>query len=107
MKLSVVKKIADGRIYSALQAKEKGLVDEIGTYADCVQAMKTDYSLGADCTVLDFISADETSFRNILGVMSENIGNVKSGTTLTAAQIQELIALNNRLEISYIAEELN
>lgn len=107
MKLSKVKKLADGRIYSALQAKENGLVDEIGTFEECVQAMKTDYSLGADCTVLDFISADDTSLRSILGVMSENIGDLSSGSALTAGQIQELVALNNKLEISYMAEGFN
>ncbi len=107
MKLEKVKKLADGRIYSALQAKENGLVDEIGTFDECVQAMKTDYSLGADCTVLDFISAEDKSLKSILGVMSENIGDLNSGAALTAPQIQELVALNNKLEINYMAEGFN
>jgi protease-4 len=33
-----VRRLADGRIYSALQAKELDLLDEIGSYEDCVAA---------------------------------------------------------------------
>ncbi len=35
-----VRKIADGRIYDGLQAKKLHLVDEIGSFDDCLQAMK-------------------------------------------------------------------
>ena len=37
-----VKKLADGRIYSAKQAKEKGLIDEIGLYEDIREDMRTE-----------------------------------------------------------------
>ena len=37
-----VKKLADGRIYSAKQAKEKGLIDEIGLYEDMQEDMRTE-----------------------------------------------------------------
>lgn len=40
-----VKKLADGRIYSAKQAKENGLVDEIGSLEDLKEAMETDNSI--------------------------------------------------------------
>ena len=35
-----VKKLADGRIYSAKQAKENGLIDEIGLYDDMQDDMR-------------------------------------------------------------------
>jgi len=36
LKVDVVKKIADGRIFSGQQAKEIGLVDEIGNFQDAI-----------------------------------------------------------------------
>lgn len=41
-KLSIdsVKKLADGRIYTAKQAKENGLIDQIGTFDECLESIK-------------------------------------------------------------------
>jgi protease IV len=40
MDLEAVRKLADGRIYTGRQAKENGLVDEIGTYEDAVADLR-------------------------------------------------------------------
>lgn len=40
-----VRKVGDGRIYTGRQAKEVGLVDEIGTFSDTVADLKTTYDL--------------------------------------------------------------
>jgi len=40
MPLEGVKKLADGRVYTGLQAKSLGLVDSIGTFYDTVDEMK-------------------------------------------------------------------
>lgn len=40
-----VRELADGRIYTGRQAKEVGLIDEIGSFEDTVQALKTDHNL--------------------------------------------------------------
>jgi protease IV len=40
MNLEAVRKLADGRIYTGRQAKENGLVDEIGTYEDAVADLR-------------------------------------------------------------------
>ena len=40
MKIEKVKELADGRIYSAKQAKENGLVDEIADFEEAVKIMK-------------------------------------------------------------------
>lgn len=37
MDIAAVKKLADGRIYTGVQAKEAGLVDELGNFHDAVQ----------------------------------------------------------------------
>ena len=42
--------LADGRVYSPKQAKELGLIDEIGTYEEAVEDMVTTYGL-QDATV--------------------------------------------------------
>ncbi|MBE6022211.1 MAG: signal peptide peptidase SppA [Cellulosilyticum sp.] len=45
-----VREIADGRIYSARQAKELGLIDEIASYEETVQNFIDTYKL-EDCTI--------------------------------------------------------
>lgn len=40
MKIEKVRELADGRIYTGLQAKDAGLIDNIGTFYDAVDAMK-------------------------------------------------------------------
>jgi protease IV len=41
MDLEVVRKLAEGRIYTGTQAKDLGLVDGIGNYYDTIDALKT------------------------------------------------------------------
>lgn len=45
MKEDDVKPLADGRIYSARQAKDKHLIDELGYRKDAIAALKKDYNL--------------------------------------------------------------
>ena len=45
-----VRKIADGRVYSPKQAKELGIIDEIGTYDEAMQNFVETYGL-QDCTI--------------------------------------------------------
>ncbi|MDO4680362.1 MAG: signal peptide peptidase SppA [Aerococcus sp.] len=45
MKADDVKKLADGRVYSAKQAKENGLIDEIGDQDAVIDAMMKDHEL--------------------------------------------------------------
>jgi len=47
-----VKKLADGRIYTAKQAKELGLTDGIGSMDDAMTDMQTEYDLW-DCDFVD------------------------------------------------------
>ena len=98
MDIKDVKKLADGRIYTAKQALENGLIDEIGTYSECVNAMRKDYSLGADCTTLDFYSSDEMDLRSYLGFSAEDL---KGMGVLSADQIKELTSLNGSFCLMY------
>ena len=102
MDINKVKELADGRIYTANQAKENGLIDEVGTYQECIDAMKADYALGADIQILDFWPAENTDFRSLIGFAAENFD--KSSAVPTADQIKELVELNNSFRLMYICE---
>lgn len=52
-----VKKIADGRIYSGLQAKKLNLIDEIGMEKDALKAMKEDLK-AKNAEVIEFKTDD-------------------------------------------------
>ncbi len=94
-----VRKIADGRIYTAKQALDNGLIDAIGTMEDAVQDMQSQYGL-QDCAVEDFIPESKTDISDLLGIVSEQ--NSISGLS-DAALIEELVALNGTFRVSYIA----
>ena len=94
-----VRKIADGRIYTAKQALDNGLIDAIGTMEDAVQDMQSQYGL-QDCAVEDFIPESKTDISDLLGIVSEQ--NPISGRS-DAALIEELVALNGTFRVSYIA----
>ena len=97
MDIKKVRELADGRIYTARQAKDNGLIDEIGTYEECKDAMKTDFALGADIQFLDFWPAENNDLRSYLGIISEELD--KDASVLTADQIQELMDLNGDMKL--------
>ncbi|MBQ7702945.1 MAG: signal peptide peptidase SppA [Firmicutes bacterium] len=102
MDIDVVKELADGRVYTALQAKANGLVDEVGTYEDMCDAFLSDNSLDASVQIVDFWPPQESELDSLLGrLMSTNIN--PSGM-LTADQIQELLSLNGKVELKYMYE---
>jgi protease IV len=45
MSVEVVRKLAEGRIYTGIQAKDLGLVDGIGNFYDTVEALKTELNI--------------------------------------------------------------
>lgn len=100
MKKSEVRKLADGRIYTALQAKKLGLVDEIGTFEDAVEDMKKEYNLGS-CEVEDFICTSSNDFFPLLGEGAA--GKIPSGL-LSADMVEELTSLNGKFELSYMSQ---
>ena len=102
MDIKKVKELADGRIYTATQAKENGLVDVVGTYEECVDAMKADNALSADIQILDFVPAESTDIMSILGIVSEEMD--KNASVPTADQIQDLIDINGTFRLMYICQ---
>lgn len=96
MKVSAVKKLADGRIYTAKQALDNGLIDKIGTFDEAVAGMKAEYKLG-DCETEYFESPASSDWTSLLGFVAENgLGAV------SADGIQQIIDMNGKFEFSYI-----
>lgn len=69
MDINKVKELADGRIYTAKQAKELGLIDEIGDFNNTVDDFKKTYNL-EDCNVT-VLSKESSLFNGIMGVFSK------------------------------------
>ncbi len=69
MDIDKVKQLADGRIYSALQAKELGLIDAIGNFDDVVKDFKSTYNL-EDCSV-NVLSQERRMFGGLMGIFSK------------------------------------
>lgn len=61
-----VKKVADGRILSATQAKRAGLVDEIANTEDAIMQLRTDFDL-KDAELFEYASGME-DWKSLLGV---------------------------------------
>ena len=95
-----VKVLADGRIYTAKQAVENGLVDQIGTFDEAVAHMQQTYKLG-DCAVEHFESESSTDIYDLFSVIT----NLQESSTITDVDtIQALIKLNGTYRISYISD---
>lgn len=99
MKVSKVKELADGRIYTAKQALENGLIDKIGTFEEAVEDMKQTYKLN-DCETVDFQSTVSSDWTSLLGQIKNGAGS----SSLNADSIEKLIELNGKFEFSYICQ---
>lgn len=105
LELSYVRKIADGRLYTARQAKELKLIDDIvGTYDDAVEDLQQQFSLG-DCEIYEFRYVPEYSLLD---------GFVKSIDRLSEAvadsgdigAVTRLIESDGDAPIKYMCEEI-
>jgi ClpP class serine protease len=61
-----VRSVPDGRIYTARQAKQAGLVDEIGTFDEAFQAMQDEYGL-EDCDLLELQYDSDSLLMTLFG----------------------------------------
>ncbi len=99
--IEAVKGIADGRIYTAKQARELGLVDMIGTLEDALNDMAEEYQL-YDCEVIDVVFKDNSLW-----------GSLFRGVKMPDLRGGDVSAILNRIEgdgsfpISYKCELLD
>ena len=98
MKISKVKKLADGRIYTAKQALDNGLIDQIGTFEEAAADMKKTYALG-DCAVESFTAPVTSDWTSLLG---QAAGAASGKNGLSAEAIEQLLDLNGKFAFSYL-----
>ncbi|MGN1402613.1 MAG: signal peptide peptidase SppA [Bacillus sp. (in: firmicutes)] len=84
-----VRKLADGRIYDGLQAKEAGLIDEFGYLEDVTDAMRGDLGI-EDASVVTY--TDSTGFESLFSMSMQklfgdelNITSIKNSLTQGSA----------------------
>lgn len=98
MKISKVKKIADGRIYTAKQAKANNLVDEIGTLEDAINDMKEEYKLN-DVETIDLVK--EPSFSIFQSLIE---GKTKNKNSLTEyGELEKLMNEKDSFSVTYMS----
>lgn len=83
-----VREIADGRLYSSNQAKELGLIDEIGTYEEAMQSFVDTYKL-EDCYI-HHQSAPVSIIEEILSSVESDVDSKDS--------IQDFAAISEYIE---------
>ncbi|MBK5253297.1 MAG: signal peptide peptidase SppA [Peptostreptococcaceae bacterium] len=84
MTVDQVKVLADGRIYTAKQALENGLIDEIGDYEYAINMMKSDNSLET-CDVKYLFPEEETDIFSFL------TGSALFNSTSLASEYKEIM----------------
>lgn len=100
MPLKDVKKLADGRIYTALQAKENGLIDEIGTLDDVAADMKRTYEL-EDCDVQTLhYEVRETLYSLLTGLAQSN----KSSAESEFDALMRIMEKNGTFTVTYLSQ---
>ena len=95
-----VKALADGRVYTAKQAKDLGLVDFIGTFDDALKDMKKTYDL-KECEVVDVVYEDTSLWGSLMNGV--NIPDFKGGSV---SAILNKIDSEDEFPISYECELL-
>ncbi len=101
MSIRQVKKLADGRIYTAKQAQENGLIDQIGTLEEAVSDMRTQYRLD-DCSVYDMKYENSSLFASLLGKMAQMVDSQQKSSDVAA--LLELMEQQGNVPISYMAQ---
>lgn len=100
MDIKEVKKLADGRIYTAKQAKKNGLIDEIGSLDECVADMQKKYEL-EDATPQTIKYEPEETIRSILGISAEDRN---AGVDSEYEKLMKLAEENSNFTITYMSQ---
>lgn len=96
-----VKKIADGRIYTAKQAKKNGLIDEVATYDEAVDDMKKRFELDSCAVnVIEYENNDPLLYRLLME--AADLGRSSTDTELDG--LKSLMEENDKFTVTYMAE---
>ncbi len=100
MDLKRVQELADGRIYTALQAEKNGLIDAVGSLDDAITDMETNLFEGTEMNISHyFYEEEEVSLLDLFLNFSSSVKSVvgqKEAATLSA--IQSSIGLPTEME---------
>ena len=103
--IAYVREIADGRIYTASQAKSIGLVDDIvNTYDDAVEDMLAEFSLSG-CEIYEFRYEPEPGILDTLMKSVDKASDAVSGGGDIDA-LMRLLEQNDELPIQYMCKEI-
>ena len=102
MTVEEVKKLADGRMYTARQAKELGLIDEIGTMEDAMKEMRREYGLW-DCDFTDvYYEFDyEPSVWDFLHMLT---GKTDASSSQAQARVQSRSQTKTEYPLKYLCD---
>lgn len=99
MPLKKVKKLADGRIYTAKQAKKNGLIDEIGTLENAISDMKKSYGL-QNCQISEMQYHNDSFLGSLLG----SFAAARQKEQGDVAALLEIMEKQGDMPISYYAD---
>lgn len=95
-----VEDLADGRVYTANQAKKNGLIDEVGTREEALAAMMEENGLQSCESVLYAYEPGFTIGNLLLGLTGKTGQHAENDYE----QIMSLMEENNKFTISYLSE---
>lgn len=105
MDMSEVKKIADGRIYTAKQAKEVNLIDGICSYEEAEQIMKDDKRIGG-AEVIDLNENDRNFLAHLFGKIDISKLRLSIFPNSGSSLVDEVLGNKSQVEVKYYCEEL-
>ena len=100
MDASKVKEIADGRVYTAKQAKANGLIDEISSFEDAKDAMLKENGL-EDCT---FQNVAYTPKNDIYSLLSQKADSKNDSASAEIGMAQDILNGDYTPELMYMMQ---
>ncbi len=96
-----VRKLADGRVYTAKQAKEHGLIDEIASYQDMVKDMRKRFELeSVSVNNIDYDEDDSLLSRLLRSLSAAGRSSAENELSGLKALMEE----NGKFKVTYLAE---
>lgn len=100
MDTATVKQIADGRVYTAKQAKANGLIDEISSFEDAKDAMLNENKL-EDCT---FQNVTYTPKNDIYSLLSQKADTKTDSASAEIGMAQDILNGDYTPELMYMMQ---
>ena len=100
-----IDEVGQGRVWTGLQAQERGLVDTIGSYGDALRSAAKRAKLGDDYRVA-YIERDESSFQEALqmfGASAAQAVNIQVKLGLLEATVPKSVAAQAGKELAWLS----